>query len=167
MLYISRIFLVIIAIVTMSTGTPEGQTPDLGDLHTKIWIDSNAKNFSYNSDLGIRQVTYDIQTCFPASDFINSLVLWMNELGWKRLDEDFLNPQLKLNHTRGPGLWSHIISNENICTYQWIEDWIDTDGNIARYVMTYSENEQALTGTMCKLKVVTVYIEMASLKQEK
>jgi hypothetical protein len=82
---------------------------------------------------------------------------------WKRLDFDFLNPKIKLNHARGQGgSWSHFSDRDGNNIAQWIEDWEDPAKNIVRYGLKYQRKDKVSENT-CLLEVVVVYIPAKAL----
>jgi hypothetical protein len=133
---------------------------------TSIWVPDNAQKKTYDTLDGTYQLTYKAEVCFPGYDFISLLVAQMSKKGWKRLEFDFLNPEIKTNHARGGpyGIWSHFVDNsKNEDVHQWGEDWEDSSGNIIRYSLRYKTKledkatSQISTPKTCDLDVTAIY----------
>ena len=159
----SRLFNFMILLLLLSvSGCSANQLPDV--LKKIIWLPAGAKEIKYTVIGGTHQVRFADNVCFPAHDFINELVDKMNQKGWVRQDTDFLNPELKLNHKRGQGLWSHIVDEkESNDLFRWTEDFADSAGNVVRYWLQYRVkqekhgNNNTYQIKSCNLEVLTIY----------
>lgn len=122
-----------------------------------MWVDGKAKRIEKRILNGTYQIEYMTVECYPDKGFLKEMVQSMSKKGWKRLDYDFLNPAIQTNHVRMPGgLWSHV-EMKGKDTFQWIDDWEDSEKNIVRYFLRYQgENAAALEKT-CDLEVVVIY----------
>jgi hypothetical protein len=120
----------------------------------------NQKKYELN---GSYQVSYKTAACWPGDQYIDAMVSHMSNLGWKRRDEDFLNPGLKMNSARDGSIseeWS-FFGEKGKDVHQWIEDWEDSDKNIVRYGLKYRterKNKISITPESCDLEVVVIFI---------
>jgi len=86
------------------------------------------------------------------------MVAKMTENKWRRLDYDSLNPQIKLNHARGPGgIWDHLMTEDGNHIYQWVEEWLDDEGNEVTYGLRYRASFERKEDP-CTLEVVVIYL---------
>jgi hypothetical protein len=152
-------FLIFIFIVLLCCEKQASKWPK--HIFESLWVPQGAQRIDYYILEGSYQVRYEVEVCYPAGGFINTAANEMKKRGWKRLEYDFLNPAIKSNHARGPGgTWSHFGNlNRKDETYQWIEDWEDSDKNIVRYVLRYIKHMKGKVAQgKCDLKVNVTYI---------
>ena len=123
-----------------------------------LWVPQEAQGVMYYKLEGSYQVKYRVNICYPATKFIETIVSEMTKYGWKRLDFDFLNPKIPLNHARSAGgMWSHFLDQNGNDISQWIDDWEDPKKNIVRYGFSYQEKARPSENT-CSLEVVIIYL---------
>ncbi len=104
-----------------------------------LFIPQKVKSQEYYELNGTYQTTYKTGVCWPGEQYIDMVVTHMSKHGWHRLDEDFLNPGLKLNWARKGSIferWGFFVE-QGKDVYQWIEDWEDADKNLVRYGLKY------------------------------
>lgn len=88
------------------------------------------------------------------------MITHMLQHGWKRLDEDFLNPGLKPTWARAGGAsekWGRLFEQGRY-VHQWIEDWEDNDNNLIRYWLRYRKSDATITPEDCNLDVVAIFV---------
>jgi hypothetical protein len=145
------------------------QIPDWPkNIFESLWVPQGAEQIKYYFIKGSYQIGYEAKICYPGDDFINALVNEMKKRNWRRLEFDFLNPGLKLNHARGAGgTWSRFVDhNGKDDVYQWIEDWEDSQKNIVRYGFKYHIHKGgAVAQDKCSLKVNAIYIPAEILSE--
>ena len=101
--------------------------------------------------------------CWPGEQYIAMVVTHMSRLGWNRLAEDFLNPELKLNWTRKGDIverWGFFVEKGKDI-YQWIEDWEDAEKNLMRYGLKYKAERKgnvSITPQTCDLEIIAIFI---------
>lgn len=128
-----------------------------------LFIPEKAESLEYYALNGTYQTTYKTSTCWPGEQYIDVVITHMSKLGWKRLAEDFLNPELKLNWTRKGDIverWGFFVEKSKD-VYQWIEDWEDADKNLVRYYLSYKTERKgkvSITPETCDLDVVAIFI---------
>jgi hypothetical protein len=112
---------------------------------------------------GREQLTYTIDTEYPAEQTISFISAELQKRRWEPLREDFLNPGIPSSQMRG---WTQFedASREPIATVrQWACDWEDGAHNITIYDLKY---RYALSGTRDAtdsraLQVLALYIPVA------
>lgn len=130
-----------------------------------IHVPQGARNIRHHTIYGSYQVEYQIEECYPCKSFIQATERKMANGKWRRLEYDFLNPTVKLNHARGSGgVWSHIIEKEGKSLYQWIDDWKDDQGNIVTYALRYRAEFES-NKDPCILEVIVIYIPSEIVKR--
>lgn len=131
---------------------------------SSILVPEGARNIRYYTIYGSYQVEYQLEECYPCKSFIQATQRKMEDGKWRRLEYDFLNPTIKLNHARGPGgVWSHIIDKDGKSLYQWIDDWKDDQGNIVTYGLRYRAEFESKKDP-CILEVIVIYIPSEIVK---
>jgi hypothetical protein len=83
-------------------------------------------------------VNYCLNETYPAPNSLKQISMRLESLGWKPLDEDFLNPGLPSSHVRGWTEYSEGTTNSAPLVHQWLAQWQDDSGNIAAYTLKYS-----------------------------
>ena len=128
------------------------------NVSSAIWVPKEARKIDNRTLEGSYQVAYSVTSCYPAYNFIDTMVTKMTSAGWRRLDFDSLNPKIKLNHARAlGGTWSHIGDQVGNDVYQWIDDWEDSGQNLVRYWLRFQARDK-VTESTCTLGVVVIYI---------
>jgi hypothetical protein len=128
------------------------------NITSAIWVPKEAWKTDYRILEGSYQVAYSVTSCYPAYNFIDIMVSKMASGRWRRLDFDFLNPKIRLNHARAlGGTWSHIGDQDGNDVYQWIDDWEDSEGDLVRYWLRFRAKDKVTENT-CTLEVVVIYI---------
>jgi len=128
-----------------------------------LFIPQKVINQEYYELNGTYQTTYKTNMCWPGEQFIDMVVTHMSKHGWKRLDEDFLNPGLKLHWARKGSIverWGFFVEKGKD-VYQWIEDWEDPDKNLVRYGLNYKTERKgniSITPETCDLEIVVIFI---------
>ena len=146
-----RSLFIILLLITACQAT----TPDWPEHILKcLWVPKNAKQVKFYTLNNTYQVTYRLGICYPSKEFIKSFVDAMGEFGWRRLDYDFRNPQIKANYAMAPGgKWDEFLDKKATITYQWLDNFADSKKNIVQYWLRYKGG----TNT-CDLEVHVIYL---------
>ena len=130
---------------------------------SNLYVPKDATRIKYSTLQGSYQVSYINIEPFPGGDHISAIVQHMQSHGWRRLEEDFLNPGLKPALTRTGNIaikWeSYLDGDQDVA--QWIEDWEDSENNIVRYGLKYVHPTNRKFGFSEKdkdMKVVVIYV---------
>ena len=130
---------------------------------TSLFIPQKVKSQEYYELNGTYQTMYKASMCWPGEQYIDMVVTHMSKLGWKRLDEDLLNPGLKLHWAKKGSItqkWGFYVEKGKD-VYQWIEDWEDADKNLVRYGLKYKTEGKgniSITSETCDLEVAVIFI---------
>ena len=139
--------------------SPDSWPPKIKDT---LFVPEKYDYIKYYKLEGTYQVSYKANICWPAEEFINSTVEHMSKWGWRRLEEDYLNPGSKHNWTREKyRQWSFFIDQKGMDVHQWMDDWEDKDKNIVRYGFRYitkRENNTSITSRTCNLDAFVIYM---------
>jgi hypothetical protein len=148
-----RTFLIVVILV-VGCQNQHSAWPDY--IMTSMWIPADAKDIRYDKLDDSYQIRYKVNECYPGSIFIRGMVGEMTRKGWQRLDVDFLDPRIKLNHAQLPGdIWSHFRDKNGGDIYQWLDDWEDSQRNFVRYGLKYQAKHTAPENA-CSLEVVII-----------
>ncbi len=157
-------FLLIIVLVLISCQKRQPDWPR--DILTSMWVPKEAKQVSYYTHESTYQAKYKLNACYPAIQVIEAIVSEMEKKGWRRLEFDFLNPKIKLNHARAPGgMWSDFSDQDGNDISQWIEDWQDSQKNVVRYGLRYQAKSKVDENT-CSLDVVVIFLPFKVLEKK-
>jgi hypothetical protein len=126
-------------------------------------VPKEATNINYYTLEGSFQVYYKTKANWPGDKFINSIVNYMSRIGWKRLEEDFLNPGRKLHWAREGDIYIKwgFYEDKGIDVHLWMDDWEDSSKNIVRYSLKYRtkrNNNVSITCEDSNLEVIVIYI---------
>jgi len=159
--YLPMIMVVLFAIIVCGCQDKIPTWPE--KIISNLYVPKDAKKIKYYALQGSYQVSYINIEPFPGGNYIDSLVRHMQSHGWKRLEEDFLNPGLKPAWTRAGNIsikWgSYLDGDQDVA--QWIEDWEDSENNILRYDLKYVHPTNRKFGFSEKdknMKAVVIYV---------
>jgi hypothetical protein len=157
-----KFLMVLTAISLFITGCEKGSDSWPPNVKDTLFVPDKQEYIKYYKLEGTYQVIYKANICWPAEEFINSTVEHMSKRGWRRLEEDFMNPGLKHNWTREKfRQWSFFLDQKGMDVHQWMDDWEDKDKNIVRYGFRYitkRENNTSITSRTCNLDAVVIYM---------
>ena len=83
-----------------------------------------------------RVVTYEVKEAHPAMNAISTITEALEDSGWRRLQEDILNPGLPLSFSRGWVEYEDVSAAKSKYVYQWSGQWEDNLGQVAWYILT-------------------------------
>ncbi len=115
--------------------------PDEATIAALIVLDSATRVSRYS---GVNQsfgVAYAINVQQPASDVIQQISSRLETLGYRPLENDWLNPGLPSSHICG---WTQFLDGTRTPMHQihrWGAQWQDNPGNIVDYTLDYSYPE--------------------------
>jgi hypothetical protein len=81
-------------------------------------------------------LNYDAQEMCPASQSIAQITHHLEEIGWKPLTEDFLNPGIPTSLVRGWTAYQDDVRRRYV--WQWQGQWESDKGEIATYDLKYT-----------------------------
>jgi len=127
-----------------------------------LFIPQKIENQKYYELNGTYQTTYKTSACWPGEQYIDTMVAHMVKHGWKRLDEDFLNPGLKPNWARQGDIFDRwgFFEEKGKDVHQWMEDWEDADKNLVRYGLWYRtvrKGNVSITPQTCDMEVAVIF----------
>lgn len=133
------------------------------EVTASLIVPKDSIDINYYELQGSYQVMYKAAACYPADQFIKSLADQMSSHGWKRLQEDFLNPGVKNSCTRGSNIYEQwgYFKEKGEDVHQWIDDWEDSQTNIVRYGLRYRtkpKGNHSISSKDCNLQVVVIYV---------
>jgi hypothetical protein len=159
---VGRLLILQMAIAVLIIGCEKSPDSWPDKVKSSLFVPEKHDYIKYYKLEGTYQVIYKANICWPAEEFINSTVEHMSRQGWRRLEEDYLNPGLKLPWTREKfRQWSFFIDQKGMDVHQWMDDWEDKDNNIVRYGFRYitkRENNTSITSKTCNLDAVVIYV---------
>ena len=135
----SRILFV--AILTISflacaCGTQDSRSEE-AEASEALLVHSKAKDVTHSEVKGTFQVRYSVGEKYPGDKLIDWLANELNRKGWKPLEYDFLDPNIKLSHVTG---WTNFIDSRKPVEYQvhqWLANWKHASGSVVRYQLRY------------------------------
>ncbi len=83
-------------------------------------------------------ISYELTAEYPAAEVIEEISTRLEALGWKPLEDCWMNPGLPSSHVRGWGEFSQTIGNTRAWVHQWSGGWTDESGNIVDYSFRYT-----------------------------
>lgn len=116
---------------------------------------NDAKYLSYRD--GRQQLTYAVDSKYPAENVLSFLSTELQKRGWKPLREDFLNPGLPSSHVRGWVMFKDATQTTTATVWAWTADWENMTHDITMYALKYEESQNTTLG-LKTLLVVAIYI---------
>jgi hypothetical protein len=124
-----------------------------------------ARDVKFSEVKGATQLTYEVDAKFPASGVIGEISYELEERGWEALTHDFLDPDLCSSQVQGWTQFRDARKTPLQYVHQWIGDWQDSSGNIARYVFHY-RSPKDYASNLTNLEVTATYIPALLVKQD-
>lgn len=106
---------------------------------------------------GRQQLTYTIDSDYPAKDMLSFLSVELQKRGWKPLRFDFLNPDMPSSHVRGWTFFEDATQEPRMAVRQWMADWENRAHDITLYNLEYRSPSGAALESKT-LRVVALYI---------
>jgi hypothetical protein len=113
-----------IAVIAIFASYKEAHSSWPENVTSALYVPEKHEEIEYYKIEGSYQVIYKTASCWPAEGFINTIVDYMSKHGWKRLEEDFLNPGLKHSWARKGTIfekWGFYLE-KGMDVHQWMED---------------------------------------------
>ncbi len=126
-----------------------------------------ATNIQHKQLNGQEQLAYQIQADYPADGVLNTVKTRLDQLGWKPLKEDFLNPGTPSSHVRA---WNFIQAHPNSSLRSWVADWENSRHDIVTYAFLYrcpGDLCMSTAQTPHDLRVVAIYMPAAVAERMK
>jgi hypothetical protein len=99
---------------------------------------------------GRQQLTYTIDSDYPATGILSFLSSELRKRGWKPLRFDFLNPDMPSSHVRGWTFFEDATQEPRMAVRQWMADWENRAHDITLYNLEYrSPSGAALESKPC------------------
>ncbi len=123
-----------------------------------LWVPSGAYDMVRSASGDVYALSYKLNLCHPANEYLGGLVGQMNALGWRRQEFNPFNPNLRTNHARrAGGVWDLYHNRpDGYDVLQWIDDWEDAGKNVARYCLRYKVVNKDFQNA-CTLEVTATY----------
>ncbi len=125
-----------IALIATVAGCATSSTPK--EAPKVIFVPEGARDLGESRlASGQIKVTYRVQEKYPAVRIRDDLTRTLQDAGFRILDNDYLDPDHKQEIPRH---WSSSVDGRKrseTCVLQLVEDWRNTDGDVARYALTY------------------------------
>jgi hypothetical protein len=112
----------------------------------------NATDVKYYKLGGSFQLTYKIETDYPAADLISSICNQLKQGNWYPLKESYLNPGVSASHVTGWSSFEDKREKTPQTVLQWIGDWENKAGDVVTYGLSYKYD----TGKNKDIKHLTV-----------
>jgi hypothetical protein len=115
---------------------------------------------------GTDQLNYTLKEAYPARAALKDIKTRLEKLGWKPLEDDYLNPGLPSSHSRG---WTEFIDGirqPNETVQQWLADWQNNKGDIVRYGLVYRSPFNG-PQQMDTLQVMEIYVPAKLAKAQR
>ena len=97
----------------------------------------SASEIKFMKFQGTDQVTYKVQTTYPADEVISFISMKLRRQGWRPLREDYLNPGLPTSHVRGWTEFRDMTTHPETDVHQWLAQWDNKAGDVAWYTLRY------------------------------
>jgi hypothetical protein len=86
---------------------------------------------------GKQELTYTIDSEYPAASVLSFLAEELKKQGWKPLPNDFLNPDTPSSHVRGWTFFEVGSHEPKLTVRQWLADWENGTHDITTYALQY------------------------------
>jgi hypothetical protein len=109
---------------------------------------------------GQEQLSYRIQSPFPADDVLHAIAGRLESLGWRPLEEDYFNPGLPSSHVRGWQYFLDATTQPRSSARTWVGQWENDTHDIVDYMLEYRCAEDLCSSTrdLHDLQVLVIYI---------
>jgi hypothetical protein len=81
-------------------------------------------------------IHFTLDQQYPASDALHGISQRLEQAGWQKLPDDFLNPSIPSSH--GWGEYGDSTVSPPARVHQWMADWRNEAGDIVRYELRYT-----------------------------
>ncbi len=96
-----------------------------------------ARHLECETTDGTYQVTYEIAERYPADATLSRIRSELSRLGWRPLDEDFLNPGVPSSHRSGWTSFEDSTTEPRSLAHQWYAQWEAPNGDIVAFGLLY------------------------------
>lgn len=115
----------------------------------------NPKYLKYQD--GRQQVSYAIESEYPAEDVLSSIRAELRKRGWRPLPQDFFNPDIPSSHQRGWTFFEDHTQKPWTGVYAWNADWENGSHDIVVYALKYDSPDNS-TRNLKNLQVIVLFI---------
>jgi hypothetical protein len=129
---------------------------------------SGATNVKHYNLPGLRkQLSYHIQSPYPADEVLDTIKQKLQLDGWKPLRADFLNPKLPSSHVRGWDYYQDQATKPVTSVWAWQADWKNIKGEIVTYRLEYRCPDSICSSTenLRDLQVIAIYVPARQAEQ--
>jgi hypothetical protein len=130
-----------VALSGCSGSKPQGSTQAPSDVH--FFIPANAQGVKYGGRPEIPEVSYSVETPYPASQFLCDLTTNLDHDHWRALREDPLNPGRASSIVEGWGDFINGLKKPQTHEHSWLTSWVDDKGELLLYALRYDYPEGA------------------------
>ena len=136
------------------------------EVTSSLIVPETSTDIKYYELSGSYQAMYKTAACYPAEQFIKLIADQMTSHGWKRLQENSLNPGIKNSWARGGTIfeqWGFFLEKGDD-VHQWVEEWEDSQRNLVTYFLRYRtkrKGNQSISSKDCDLEVTAIYVPKA------
>jgi len=159
-----KIIVIIVASLTifLGCGTKDSQNP--AEYSDCLIVPEGAEQIHYYKMKGTDQVIFQLNERFPANSIIQHIDMKLKDMGWSRLEYDFMNPDIPSSFIRG---WTSFIDGTKKPerdVWAWSSNWENKNGDIVGYSLRYDypRNTQR---NMTQMQAITIYYPSALAKQ--
>ncbi len=109
---------------------------------------------------GEDQLSYLVQSQYPADDVLHAIGSQLAKTGWKPLKEDYLNPGLASSQVRGFQYFPDLTTHPKSSARRWVGQWENGAHDIVNYMLEYRCTEDLCSSTrdLHDLHVSAIYI---------
>jgi hypothetical protein len=132
-------------------------------------VTSDATEVKQTKLRGHDQILYRVQVSYPAADVLRMISVRLKQLGWRPLNEDWLNPGLPSSHVRGWTYYEDETTKPSTSARVWGADWENSVHDILTYDLEYRcpGNLCSSTYDLHDLRVIAIHIPADLAKQIK
>jgi hypothetical protein len=106
---------------------------------------------------GRQQVTYAIESEYPAEDVLSFIRAELRKRGWRPLAQDLFNPDIPSSHQRGWTFFEDHTQKPWTGVYAWNADWENGSHDIVVYALRYDSPDNS-TRNLKSLQVIALFI---------
>lgn len=123
-------------------------------------VTPRAREVTQSKFQGKDQLFYLVQAEYPAADVLKVINTRLKRIGWRPLNQDWLNPGLPSSHKRGWFYYEDLARKPASSVRAWQADWTNGAGDILTYRLEYSCPGRLCSSTrnLHDLRVIAIYI---------
>ena len=118
---------------------------------------TNIRSIRYH---GEDQLSYRVQSQYPAGDVLQTIGSQLAKTGWKPLKKDYLNPGLASSQVRGFQYFPDPTTHPKSSVRRWVGQWENDAHDIVNYMLEYRCAEDLCSSTrdLHDLQVSAIFI---------